>query len=37
MVGTICEPDVMVRVADIRKCFGRLEVLRGVSFEVRRG
>ena len=37
MVGTICESDVMVRVADIRKCFGRLEVLRGVSFEVRRG
>lgn len=29
--------DVVVRVADVHKAFGRHEVLRGVSFEVRRG
>jgi len=29
--------DVVVRVTDVHKAFGRHEVLRGVSFEVRRG
>jgi polar amino acid transport system ATP-binding protein len=29
--------DVVVRAADVRKRFGRLEVLKGVSVEVRRG
>jgi polar amino acid transport system ATP-binding protein len=32
-----CEPGVVVRARDVRKRFGRLEVLLGVSLQVRRG
>ena len=31
------DADTMIRVADIRKCYGSLEVLRGVSLAVARG
>ena len=30
-------PDVMVRAEDIRKSFGQLEVLKGISFTLERG
>jgi len=30
-------PESMIRVVDLTKCFGSLQVLRGVSFEVGRG
>ena len=37
MADLICDSEVILRVSDLRKRFGRLEVLQGVSFEVRRG
>lgn len=37
MADLICDSEVMLRVSNLRKRFGRLEVLKGVSFEVRRG
>ena len=33
----ICNSEVMLRVSNVRKRFGRLDVLKGVSFEVRQG
>ncbi|HZR91017.1 MAG TPA: amino acid ABC transporter ATP-binding protein [Gaiellaceae bacterium] len=36
-IGTPTGEDVVVRAVDVRKRFGRLEVLKGVDFEVRRG
>lgn len=37
MADLICDCEVMLRVSGLRKRFSRLEVLKGVSFEVRRG
>ncbi|MGP1365827.1 MAG: amino acid ABC transporter ATP-binding protein [Schwartzia sp. (in: firmicutes)] len=37
MADLTCDADVILRAAELRKRFGRLEVLKGVSFEVRRG
>lgn len=37
MADLICDSEVILRASDLRKRFGRLEVLQGVSFEVRRG
>lgn len=36
-VAAVGPDDVVVRVTDVHKAFGEHEVLRGVSFEVRRG
>ena len=37
MADLICNSEVMLRVSNVRKRFGRLDVLKGVSFEVRQG
>ena len=37
MADLICDFEVMLRVSDIRKRFGKLEVLKGVSFDVHKG
>lgn len=37
MADLTCDFEVMLRVSDIRKRFGKLEVLKGVSFDVHKG
>ena len=36
-MATDAKPEVMIEIADLHKSFGALEVLKGISLEVRRG